>query len=84
LVEPTAAASASEAATASTAANPQRSHQLQHDRLTELKSAAAAAGAGGRRDSNLGGKFSIGPADQPGFMVNKKQMNWNGKSMYLL
>lgn len=34
------------------------------DRLTELKSISGA-----RRDSALGGKFSIGPADQPGFMV---------------
>jgi hypothetical protein len=44
---------------------PQLHVPIQHDRLTELK------GAGGRRDSALGGKFSIGSADQPGFMVAK-------------
>jgi len=47
-----------------TLVEPKRPPPPAQDRLTELKSIT-----GTRRDSTLGGKFSIGPADQPGFMV---------------
>ncbi|KAL7079080.1 hypothetical protein ACQ4LE_001579 [Meloidogyne hapla] len=48
------------------------------DRLTELKSIGGA-----RRDSTLGGKFSIGPADQPGFMdsLMAKRQAWMRSSV---
>lgn len=61
-----------------TLVEPKRPPPPAQDRLTELKSIT-----GTRRDSTLGGKFSIGPADQPGFMDSllAKRQAWTRSSV---